>query len=270
MPLSTSCLWTRQSLLFGIIIGWITNCCNVTFAASSEYSSVVAEASCSDLESQYGRLMGLPVHLRPAALSSSTDENWNEEQQIWLCPDQSGPGDLRRVDFHNGLGCADVELLFSLYTSNEVANMNPQEALGFDYPSWCQCPGASTSVRDEMRNTCEMCPDGQRVRKYRLKDLFTVTRGGRTTELSCGRALEYARHITSEDRCQDALKEARSFCCQPILTTVPEESLVMTAKDIQMVLVVIGLVCVFCSLVTYILIRSMELIHMLFLYRKKR
>ncbi|CAJ1959732.1 unnamed protein product [Cylindrotheca closterium] len=192
----------------------------------------------ADLQSQYDRLMNLPAHLQPAALKSGTAP-WNEEQEVWLCPDHRSPSDRRRIDYYTGMDCEEMEVLFSLYRADE---MPTQYAFGFDYQSWCKCPG----VTAKPEQSCELCPgDDGGIEKEnddtRLNAIFLVSRGGKSIVMSCSQAMEYAFYITNEDRCMDDLKEARTFCCDPLASTKSEEesSQVFSLRDFQITILFI-------------------------------
>ncbi|CAJ1954700.1 unnamed protein product [Cylindrotheca closterium] len=151
--------------------------------------------------------MSIPRHLHPEALKSGRCAGIDNQGGIWSCPQDRQP---KRSDFHFGLHCEDMELLFSLYSADEMAGL-PQDIFGFDYQSWCKCPNNNNNVIDNNTNGnahnsnnnlgCDLCTNGMILNQNVQDSIFNgETAADKRFQLTCAEAAEYARYITNEER----------------------------------------------------------------------
>mmetsp|Transcript_40005 Transcript_40005/g.96536 ORF Transcript_40005/g.96536 Transcript_40005/m.96536 type:complete len:271 (-) Transcript_40005:1105-1917(-) len=221
---------------------------------TSSEQHVEDHESC-DMERSLERLRTIiPQHLHPEALQYGGRGVGNEDNQgIWKCPEDET--NRLRSDFYLGLHCEDMELLFSLYNSDEMT-LHPQDVLGFDYQLWCNRPNANNT---KVHNVyCDLCTDGMIMKQHLHDSIFNDDTPDERFQLTCAEASEYAQHITNEERCQGTLEQARTFCCEILSSATRRQKL--KPGDIPMTLILILLVTGVSNLMVHGSLWAMEFI----------
>jgi hypothetical protein len=127
------------------------------------------------------------------------------EQQCWLCPDKSPPGNPDRGDaWATQSNCRGLEFLFSVFRADECANIPAN--FGIDFAAFCLCPGVE--VNQTETPVCSLCPDGGSV----TNPDTVYTDEGAVFERTCRQAEEFAQYIIWDKACDRLFEQARSIC----------------------------------------------------------
>jgi hypothetical protein len=127
------------------------------------------------------------------------------EQQCWLCPDQSTPGNPDRGEaWATNSNCRGLEFLFSAFSAEECPTY--PTTFGVNFAAFCLCPGVEEPPADNPE--CSIC-NGQAVTN---PDLI-YTSSNATFERTCAQAEEFARYILNPTACSTLLRDAQIACC---------------------------------------------------------
>ena len=124
------------------------------------------------------------------------------EQECWLCPDKSPPGNPDRGEaWATNANCRGLDFLFSTFKGDECSTV--PELFGINFAAFCLCPGVEEPVEEQ----CSLCPNGSL-----LNPDAVYTAPGATFERKCSQAEEFAKFILDGRNCDALLLEARETC----------------------------------------------------------